>query len=261
MARAVWKGVIHFGDVSVPVKLYSAAQDRSVHFRLLSAKDKTPVKQRMVNAETGREVPPDRIRSGYETGRGVFVVLDAQELEGLEPEPSRAIEVTRFVEPEQIDHRWYDRPYYLGPDGDEAAYSTLTRALGGEHKEGVAHWVMRKKEYIGALRPVDEHLMLITLRHTGELVPADGLKAPRGRAPEPNEIAMAEQLIGALEGEFDPTDFRDEYRDRVLELVKTKAEGKTVALPKVRERQPPKESLTRVLEESLRHVNQEKRVA
>lgn len=261
MARAIWKGAIHFGDVRVPVKLYSAVQDRGVHFRLLSATDKSPVKQRMVNPETGKEVPPDRIRKGYETEPGVFVVLDPEQLKALEPEPSRDIEVFRFIDPASIDQRWYDRPYYLGPDDDEPAYVDLTHALAGAGSTGLVRWVMRKKEYVGALRPRGDHLMLMTLRHTEEVVPADALPAPAGRAPDKKEIAMAEQLIGALEDEFDPAAFRDEYRDRVTELIESKAKGKVVKLPEVRERRPGREPLSRALEESLRRVGGKRRAA
>lgn len=228
MARAIWKGVIRFGDVEVPVKLYSAVQDRSVHFRLLHEKDHEPVKQRMVNPVTGEEVEYSEIRRGYEIEEGVFVVLDEEELDALEPEKSRDIEITRFVPYDAVGPAWYDRPYHLGPDGDDEAYFALTDALEGRGEEGIARWTMRNKEYVGALRVEGDHLMLITLRHVGEVVPASALEAPGGRKPEPQELKMAEQLVAALEAEFDPAEYTDEYRDRVMELIEAKAEGKTV---------------------------------
>lgn len=228
MARAIWKGVIRFGDVEVPVKLYSAVQDRTVHFRLLHEETLNPVKQRMVDPVTGKDVPYEEVRRGFELEDGVFVVLDDEELAELEPEKSRDIEVTRFLNPEVITHEWYDRPYHLGPDGNTEDYYALTEALEKQGKEGLAHWSMRNKEYSGALRAVDGHLMLITLRHAGEVVPASALERPGGRAPDPRELKMAEQLVSALEDELDLTAFRDEYRDRVLELVEAKAEGKTI---------------------------------
>lgn len=246
MARAIWKGVLRFGSAEVPVKLYSAVQDRSVHFRLLHEKTSTPVKQRMVDPRTGKEVPYDEVRRGYEVEEGVFVLLDEEELGELEPEKSRDIEVTRFLEPELINHQWYDRPYHLGPDGDDASYFALVKALGKKGREGVARWTMRNKEYLGALRSEDGHLMLITLRHAEEVIPASALEPPGGRKPEPRELKMAEQLIDALAAEFDPTEWRDEYRDRVLELIEARAEGKTVQF-----RQPAKKRAAGDLAASL----------
>lgn len=247
MARAIWKGVIRFGGHEVPVKLFSAVEDRTVHFRLLDSRTGRPVKQRMVNPVTGDEVPYDAIRRGYELEEGVFVILDDEDLESVEPEKSRDIEITRFLDPSVIDHRWYDRPYHLGPDEAKEAYFALADALNAEGREGLARWTMRNKEYVGALRADDEHLMLITLRKAGEVIPVSALEAPSGREPEKQELAMAEQLVEALAGDFEPTEFRDEYRDRVLELVEAKAEGKTVEF-----RQPEKRRVAGDLAASLK---------
>jgi DNA end-binding protein Ku len=260
MARAIWKGTIRFGDAEVPVKLYSAVQDRGVHFRLLHKKDKAPVEQRMVNPVTNRVVPPENIRKGYEIERGVFVVLDEEELAELEPEPSRDIEVTRFVAPEEVNHQWYDRPYFLGPDGDAAAYFALTAALAKQGKEGIARWVMRKRPYVGALRSEDDHMVLITLRHAGEVVPLSEIEAPEGRKLDARETRMAKQLVEALADEFDPTAFRDEFHDRVLELIKAKAKGRKIEFEPPREK-PETRELSRMLEQSLKHAKREKRVA
>ncbi|MGH7552461.1 MAG: Ku protein [Longimicrobiales bacterium] len=260
MARAIWKGTIRFGDAEVPVKLYSAVQDRGVHFRLLHKKDNAPVEQRMVNPVTNRIIAPEDIRKGYEVERGVFVVLDDEELAELEPEPSREIEVTRFVAPEHVDHPWYDRPYFLGPDGDEAAYFALAAALAKQGKEGVARWVMRKRPYVGALRSEGDHLVLITLRHADEVVPVSEIEGPAGRKLDAREVRMARQLVHALEDEFDPTAFRDEFRERVLQLVKAKAKGRKIALEPPREK-PETRDLSRMLEQSLNHAKREKRVA
>lgn len=252
MARAIWKGTIKFGSTKVPVKLYSAVQDRTVHFRMLHRKDREPVNQKMVNPETGKVVPYERIRRGLEIDRGVFVMLEEDELKELEPEDSRDIEIKRFVPPTQITHQWYDRPYYLGPDKDSDAYFALVEALKRKEKEGVAHWVMRKKEYVGALRVEGDYLMLITLRHAEEVVPASDLPAPEGRALSDKEVKLASQLISALEGDFDPTAYRDEYRDRVLELIELKAKGKRPKVRKLRPKKPPQKSLADVLSASLK---------
>src|SRR6185436_16506984 len=141
-ARAIWKGVVKLGKAEVPVKLYSAVTDKSIHFRLLHKTDHEPVKQQMVNPETGEPVSFEEIKKAYPITRGAMVVLDKEELDKILPEASRDIEVTRFVDPEDIDHRWYDRAYYLGPDHSSEHYFALADALAKKGKEGVAQWVM-----------------------------------------------------------------------------------------------------------------------
>jgi DNA end-binding protein Ku len=224
-ARAIWKGVLHIGALQVPVKLYSAVQDRTVHFRLLHKADKQPVKQKLVSSGSGDVVDYGEVRKAYPLTRGRMVALEKEELEKLEPKDSRDIEITRFVGPHEIDHRMYSRAYYLGPDGNQKAYFAAAAALEKKKKEGVARWTMRDKEYIGALRAEDGYLMLIVLRHADEIIAADALKPPSGRALQKRELDMATQLVTALHGEFDPTEYRDEYRARVMELVEAKAAG------------------------------------
>ena len=128
-ARAIWKGVLELGKARVPVRFYSAVEDRDVHFRLLHAKDKQPVSQQMVNPETGKPVPPENVRRGFEVENGVFVLLDDDELAELEPEPSRDVEVKHFVPARAIAPQLFERPYWLGPDGDQNAYLALAHAL------------------------------------------------------------------------------------------------------------------------------------
>lgn len=224
-ARAIWKGVLNIGSLQVPVKLYSAVQSRTVHFRLLHKTDKQPVKQKLVSAGTGDPVDYKEVRKAYPLTRGRMVALEKEELEKLEPEDSRDIEVTRFVAHGAIEHRWYERAYWLGPDGNQKAYFAAAAALEKSKKEGVARWVMRDKEYVGALRAEDGYLMLIALRHADEIIAADALKAPAGRPLQKREVEMATQLVTALHGEFDPSQYRDEYRARVMELVEAKAAG------------------------------------
>jgi DNA end-binding protein Ku len=249
-ARSIWKAHIRFGAVDVPVKLYSAVQDRTVHFRLLDAKRHEPVKQHMVNPDTGKVVESGDIRRAYQTDEGDLVILDAEELEELNPKPSRDIEITRFVPPEQITHQWYDRPYYLGPDDDDEGYFALAAALRKRGVEGVARWTMRNKEYVGALLAEGDYLMLITLRRAGEVVPASALPAPTGRALDEREVGMARQLIAAMEDPFDIAAYHDEYRERVVELMEAKAAGKVVKFPRARVRKTDVD-LADVLEASL----------
>jgi DNA end-binding protein Ku len=259
-ARAIWKGVIHFGDVSVPVKLYSAAQDRDVHFHMLHERDHVRVRQRMVHPVSGDEVPPDQIRRGYEVEPGTFVLLAKEELEALTPKPSRDIEVTHFVAPSAIDQAWYVRPYYLGPDGDDTRYAALAAAMEREARAGVAHWVMRKKQYSGALHARAGRLVLVTMRPAEEVVDVGQLEPPGGRPLDKREQQLAEQLVSALTTDFDPAQFRDEHRERVLELIELKRRGGTIEKPRV-ERRPGPTSLASALSASLKHVRKEKRSA
>ncbi|MFW6325016.1 MAG: Ku protein [Desulfovibrionales bacterium] len=260
-ARAIWKGIIRLGKVEVPVKLYSAVQDSKIHFRLLHEKDKTPVRQRMVNPRTGEPVPYEEIQRGYELESGEIVILKDEELQQLEPKPNRDIEILRFVDPGRINHQWYDRPYYLGPDGSVEAYFALAGALKRNGEEGVARWTMRGKEYIGALQAEDAYLKVITLHHAEEVVDASSLPRPEGRALEKQELQMAEQLMQALEGDFDPSVYRDEYRDRVLDLLAAKARGGTVEFKKVEEVKPEARSLSEMLRQSIARAREEKEVA
>lgn len=259
-ARAIWKGVIRFEGVGVPVKLYSAVEDRRVHFRLLHEEDLVPVKQRMVNPDTGDAVEYSQALRAYETDDGALVVLEEDELESLEPEGSRDIELTRFVSAGSIDHPWYDRPYYLGPDGDVEGYFALAAALRRSGRTGVVHWVMRKKEYRGALRATGEHLMLVTLHAEEEVVPVSALDAPSGRDLEEQELGMAHQLVDALTEEFDFAAYENEHRLRVMELIEAKGAGEVVEFrkPKRRDVEP---DLSSALQASLEEAEERKKSA
>jgi DNA end-binding protein Ku len=233
-ARAIWAGKLKLGTTTLGVKLYSAIQDQSIHFHILESKTKSRVKQHMVNPETSDEVASEDIRKAYEVERGVFVLLDEAELESLAPKTSRDIEITRFLPTGRISHLWYERPYYLGPDGNNEAYFAFVEALRKQDREGITRWVMRKKPYVGALGVSGDYLALITLKHADEVLSERDLPAPRARGLSPKELKMAEELVGALEGEFNMDDFRDEYRDRVLAFIEAKAKGKRPTLHAVR---------------------------
>lgn len=261
-ARASWKGVVRFGGVEVPVKLYSAVEDRKVHFHLLDTRGKERVHQRMVDPERDQPVAKEEVRKGYEAEPGVFVVLDEEDLEAAQPKASRDVEVTRFVPPAELGHQWYERPYWLGPDGKDAApaYFALARALAAADREGVARWTMRNKSYVGALRPRGDHLVLVALRKAGEVITAADLPAPKGRKVDDREVKMAEQLVAALEDEFRPEDYRDEYRQRVHELIEAKAAGGEVKVKKFR---PKRETgdLAGALAKSVERAKKERRRA
>jgi DNA end-binding protein Ku len=249
-ARAIWKGDLKLGSTKVPVKLYAAVQDQTVRFHILEQKTKTRVKQHMVNPETGEEVSNEGIQKGFEIEPGTFVILEAEDLESLEPEASREIEIEQFVPPEEIAPEFYDRPYYLGPDGDQTAYFALVEALRNKEKEGVVRWVMRKQPYVGALGAEGDHLMLFTLRNAEEVLSAKDLPHPAGRAPDKKELSMAKQLVELLKGEFDAKAFKDEYRARVMEFVEKKAKGHK---PRLRLVKPKRKSasLDKVLSKSI----------
>ena len=249
-ARAMWKAELDVHDLRVPVKLYAAAEDKQVHFRLLHAKDSLPVKQQMVDPTTGEPVPPEQIRRAVQVERGVYVLLSPDEQAAVEPKPSRAITVERVVPAARLDERWFDRPYYLGPDGDDESYFALAAALEAQSSIGIAHWVMRKKRYNGALYGSGGYLMLDTLRHAAEIVEIGAVRPAADRAPDAREIKLAEQLVGTLEDRFDPAAYRDEHREQVLALLEAKAKGKVVRMPKAAKRKIG-DSLIKDLEASL----------
>lgn len=257
IARAIWKGELKLDSTRVPVKLYSAVKDQTVRFHILDQKSKTRVKQHMVEPGSGKEVATEEIQKGFEVEPGTFVILEREELEKLEPEESREIELTQFVPPEEIPPEYYDRPYYLGPDGDQAAYFALAAALKNKEKEGVARWVMRKKPYVGALRAEDDHLLLFTLRNAEEVLSAKDLPHPGGRAPDKKELTMAKQLVEMLKGEFDPKEYKDEYRQRVMEFVEKKAKGHKPRLHLVKTKRKTT-SLDKVLLKSIEALKKKK---
>ena len=219
------------------MKLYGAVEERKIHFRLLHAKDRVPVVQRMVDPRSDEEVPADEIRRGIELEEGVFVVVAPEEWESAQPEASRAIEVTRVVPRDALDIAWFERPYYLGPDGASADYFALAKVLAESAQIGIARWVMRGKQYFGALEPREAHLALIALRSADEVVTPEALARPMGPPISTSERELGEQLIAALEGRFDPSALRDEYRERVEKLIAAKRRGRRYA---VKEAAPPR---------------------
>lgn len=259
-ARAIWKGELKLNSTKLPVKLYSAVEDRSVRFHILDDKARKRVKQHMVERESGEPVPDEEIRKGYEVEPGRFVILTEEDLESLNPKPSRDIDVEEFVPIEAVPQQYYERPYYLGPDGDQQNYFALAEALEKSKLEGIAHWVMRNKSYMGALSARDGYLVLSTLRNSDEVISAKELPEPAGRAPTSKEVAMAKSLVSMLEGEFNPADFKDEYRERVLEFIKQKAKGHAPRLKPVKMKRKTT-SLDSVLAKSIAALKKEKRAA
>jgi DNA end-binding protein Ku len=251
-ARAIWKGVIRLGDVKVPVKLYVSVDDRTTHFRLLHRKDRVPVTQALINPDTEEVVPFEKTRRAFVTADGDLVLLNEEDLQSIEPESSRAIHILQVLPPGAIDHRWYVRPYFLGPDeGSGNMYAALIGALQREQKEALARWVMRKKEYLGSLRLVSGYPMLTVLRHSHQVASTENLKLPEGPKLASKEMDMARRLMEMLAADFEPADYRDKYRARVQELIAVKSSGGRVKKIPLRKR-PKTDDLQSALEASLR---------
>jgi DNA end-binding protein Ku len=249
----MWKGTIAFKGVELPVKIYAALQSRDIHFRLLHDRDHAPVKQKLINPQTGKEVDRQSIRKGAPVAEGRYVLLDDEELASAEPKESREILIEHFVPLDAIDQGLFDRPYWVGPDGSAAKYLALVEALHSQKRQGLARWVMRKREYIGSLQAEEGRLVLVTLRQAAELVKAAELEPPAARKPAAKELHMATQLVEALQSSFDPHDYRDEHHERVMELIRRKSKGQKVAsLRPQRKRQPS--DLTQALQKSLARV-------
>jgi DNA end-binding protein Ku len=260
-ARAMWKGDLKLGTTKVPVKLYSAVEDQTVRFHVLDDTAKKRVKQHMINPDSGEEVPTEEIQKGYEIEPGRYVILTEEDLERLEPTPSRDIQIAEFLPQNTISQQWYERPYYVGPDGDVKSYFALVEALTNKEREGIVHWVMRKKYYAGVLRAVEDYIVLFTLRDAKEVILADELTKPAGAAPTQKELAMATQLVEMLRGEFNPKAYKDEYRERVQEFIEKKAKGRAPRLKPVKAKKTTA-ALDSVLAKSIESLRRkEKRAA
>jgi DNA end-binding protein Ku len=255
MPRAIWSGAISFGLVNIPVKLYSAVQRKTVRFHQLDAKDNTRIQQKRVNPTSGREVPYEELVKGYEVSPDRYVVITPEELDSLEPQKTRTIDIEDFVELDQIDPIYYDHPYYLAPDkGAGKAYTLLLQAMKDAGKVGIARVVIRSKENLVAIRPRDDILTMETLLFGDEVVPPDSFdELPEGKEAKASkkEVDMAKQLIDSLAADFDPDKYRDEYRDRVLEMIERKAEGEEIVLQAPEEAPAEVPDLMAALEASI----------
>jgi DNA end-binding protein Ku len=238
MARAIWKGTIELGKQQVNVKMYSAVEDRSVHFHLLHRKDHAPVEQHIIRKDTGKDVSKDDIRKAFAITRDTAVILQPEDLEKLVPPESRDITICRFVSPSLLGDQWYERPYYLGPDEEEEGYFALAQAMERKGVIGIARWVMRKKRYLGALGSLNGHLTMTTLRRAEQVLSFSGVEPAHAAAPQANELKLAEQLVASIEADFDPQLWQNEYRQRLRKLIEAKARGETLAPERPRKRAP-----------------------
>ena len=242
MARSIWRGAISFGLVNVPVKLYSAVSKKTVRFNQLHEKDNSRINLKRFCAEEGQEVPYEEIVKGYEISPGSYVVITPEELEALDPKKTRTIDIEDFVDLDEIDPLFYEHPYYLAPDtGAAKPYRLLLEALRQTNKVAIARVVIRSKEYLTAMLFADE---LIDPDGLDELPDADVSATDR-------EVDMARQLIESLATPFEPEKYRDEYRERVLELIEQKASGQEIAMPAEPEEPAAVPDLMAALEASL----------
>lgn len=239
MARPMWQGAISFGLVTVPVKMYAATGDHSVNFRQFERGTSDRIRYRRVNERTGKEVDYQDIVKGYELGGSEYVIVEPQELDEIAPGRSRTIDIDAFVHLEEIDPVYFSRSYWLAPAKDEYVkpYSLLMQAMRGTEKAAIARFVMRAKEYIAAIRAGDDLMILDTLRFAEDIRnPAEELGSlPQQASVKDKERQMAETLIDSMTEEWVPEDYPDTYTERVMELIESKAKGRSV----VAESEPP----------------------
>jgi DNA end-binding protein Ku len=251
--RSLWSGAISFGLVNVPVKMLTAVRPQDVRFNQLHAKDHSRINQKRFCAEEGVEVAFDEIVKGYEVRPGAYVVIEPEELDALDPVATHTIDIFEFVDLDQIDPVYFDKPYYLVPDSRaEKAYALLAQALERSGKVAIAKFVMRTKEYLAAIRSTQGALVISTLLYGDEVVPLESLETP-GLEVElsERELKMAEALIESLTEKFDPDKHEDTYREKVMELIRQKDEGEEIVVHSQVEEPTKVEDLMAALEASV----------
>jgi DNA end-binding protein Ku len=261
MARAIWTGAISFGLVNVPVKLYSATSPKTVRFHQLSSKTGARIKQKRVDPSTGDEVAFEDIVKGYELSPDRYVLIEPEELEALDPKATKTIDIEEFVDLAEIDPIFYDHSYYLAPTaGGAKAYALLLEAMREAGKVAIGRVVLRSKQQLCALRPSGDVMTMATMLFGDEVLAPDRideLDAVGEAQATDRELKMAQQLIESLSGEFDPTKYRDEYRERVIDLIERKAAGEVFAVQPEAEEPAAAPDLMAALEASLAAVRDE----
>lgn len=252
--RSIWNGTIVFGLVTVPVKVYSATESKSIHFHEVHLKDGARIEHRKVCPKDDKEVSSDEIVKGYEVSEGKFVELTKEEVAAAAGERSKLIDVEHFVPGEDIDPAYYDKTYYLGTgDGGVDAYRLLYRALEKSGRVAIARWVFHDRERLVAVRPLDDKILgLHVMNFHDELVSVDDLDLPSPqRKPSDREIEMAGKLVKSLAAKFNPASYEDTYREAVLAVVKRKAKGEEIVAEPEETRQQDTDDLMAALEASL----------
>src|SRR5712672_343064 len=256
--RALWKGAITFGLVTIPVSLFPATRREELKFRQLRASDHSPVNYKRVAEADGKEVPWDQIVKGYEYEKGKYVVLKEDDFRRADIEATQSVEIIEFVKLEEIDPMFFDRPYYLEPQKKGAkAYALLREALSRSGNVGIAKVVIKTRQHLAAVKPVQDVLVLELMHFAEELVKPDSLQIPGDVDIGAKELDMASELIDRMTGEWDATKYTDDYRHALLEMIEKKIELGDKALPAGK---PSKKAATNVvdlasvLQESLEHA-------
>jgi DNA end-binding protein Ku len=258
MPRAIWSGAISFGLVNVPVKMYSATSPKTVRFHQLSSKTGARIKQKRVDPSTGEEVAFEDIVKGFELSPERYVLIEPEELDALDPKATKTIDIEEFVDLVDIDPIYYDHSYYLAPaTGGAKAYRLLLEAMREAGKVAIGRVVIRSRQQLCALRPIGEAMGLSTMLFGDEVLSPDRLDEldALGEAEaSKRELTMAQQLISSLSADFDPLKFKDDYRERVLDLIERKAAGEEIAVQPEAEDSEPAPDLMAALEASLAEV-------
>jgi len=229
VARPIWSGTISFGLVSVPVRMYTATASKELRFHFLDRRDMAPIGYDKVNKETGASVDPDDIVRGFEVEKGRFVEVTDEDVDRLDIELTHAIDICDFVSIDEIDPLYFRKGYYLLPqDGAEKPYRLLVKALGETGRVAIAKVVIRNKQHLSAIRPVDDTLVLETMYYADEVRQPEAAPTPRVREAE---VEMAKTLIENLAAKWDPERYHDRYRSELLDLLQKKAEGAPLPEP------------------------------
>ncbi len=254
MGGTIWKGAIHFGDTTLPVKLHAAVREERIQFHLLHRRDRTRLRQMMICAYEKKPVPAEAQVRGFEVEEGKYLIVDPEELEQTAPEGSRTIEVHEFVKADRIMPVFLDRVYYLEPDPMLGGYGELVELLREMSVAGICTWTMRKRSYLGALQASGSILRLTTLRYADEVIGVASLGLGEIAVSE-KELKIGRDLIGQLTEPFLPEKFADEHQKKLQQLIEKKARGEKVAVlrPKLLKPTAPDELLA-ALEASLKKV-------
>lgn len=260
MRRPVWTGSISFGLVNIPIKLYNAVKKKTLHFNQLRKGDGCRIRLKKVCSTDDKEVSADQIVKGYEISPDRYVIIAADELDALNPKTNRSIEIEDFVVLEQIDPIYYEQTYYLVPDkGAAKAYRLLLEAMRESQKIAIARLVLRNKQYLAAIRPGTKVLTLSTMHFSDEIIEVEQLEdlPEEIHKPDKRELAIALQLVESLSAEFNPSKYRDEYREKVISLIESKAEGQKIVTQQPAAEQPSAKvvDLMAALEASLAVLN------
>jgi len=236
MARALWKGSISFGLVNIPIELHTAVRDHRPKFRMLHAKDKSPVKFQRVCIKDGHPVAWEDLVKGYEYQKGHFVVITKEDFAAAALEKTRTIDIVDFVSAEEIDDRYFETPYYLVPaKGGERAYALLREAIRESGRVGISKFILRDAQHLAAVEVIGEAIVLTIMRFADELVDVKQFDFPSASGVRKQELDMAKALVNSLDAEWDPAKYTDQYRENLLKIIQGKVKGKEVELEPVTE--------------------------